>query len=52
MLVSGHKAERLMLQCINGVSSIPVYGGEEKKCQLKNPILALCVLIFKYRYIY
>ena len=41
-LVEGteHKAKRLVLQCINGVSSDPVKG-EQKKYQLKNLILTL-----------
>jgi hypothetical protein len=37
---AGHKAKRLMLQCINGVISNPVKG-RTKNCQLKNLILTL-----------
>ena len=47
---AGHKAKRLVLQCINDVSSNPV---EErtKICQLKDLILTLFDLIFRRIYI-
>ena len=43
---AGHKAKRLVLQCINGVSSNPVEG-RKKNCQLKDVILTLFGLIFR-----
>ena len=48
---AGHKAKRLVLQCINGVSSNPV-DGRTKICQLKDLILTLFGLIFRRIYIY
>ena len=48
---AGHKAKRLVLQCINGVSSNPVEG-RTKICQLKDLILTLFGLIFKRIYIH
>ena len=48
---AGHKAKRLVLQCINGVSSNPVEG-RTKIWQLKNLILTLFGLIFRRIYIY
>ena len=44
-----HKAKRLVLQCINGVSSNPVEG-RTKNCQLKDLILTLFGLIFRRIY--
>jgi hypothetical protein len=44
-------AKRLMLQCINGVSSNPVEG-RTKLCQIKDLILTLFGLIFRRIYIY
>jgi hypothetical protein len=44
------KAKRLVLQCINGVSSNPVEG-RTKFCQLKDLILTLFGLIFRRIYI-
>ena len=41
------KVKRLVLQCINGVSSNPVEGGI-KMCQLKDLILTLFGLIFRH----
>ena len=41
---AGHKAKRLVLQCINGVSSTPVEG-RTKICQFKDLILKLFGLI-------
>jgi hypothetical protein len=35
VLDAGHKVKRLVLQCINGVSSNPVEG-RTKSCQLKD----------------
>ena len=46
---AGHKAKRLGLQCINGVSSNPVKGRTEN-CQLKDLILTLFGLIFRRIY--
>jgi hypothetical protein len=43
---AGHKAKRLVLQCINGVSSNPVEG-RTQIWQLKNLILTLFGLIFR-----
>ena len=43
---AGHNAKRLVLQCINSVSSIPVEG-RTKICQLKDLILTLFGLIFR-----
>ena len=43
---AGHKTKRLVLQCINGVSSNPV-DGRTKNCQLKDLILTLFGLIFR-----
>jgi hypothetical protein len=43
---AGHKVKRLVLQCINGVSSNPV-GGEHKFGQLKNLIPTMIGLIFR-----
>ena len=43
-------AKRLVLQCINGVSSNPVEG-RTKFCQLKDLILTLFGLIFRRIYI-
>jgi hypothetical protein len=40
------KAKRMVLQCINGVSSNSVQG-RTKICQLKNLILTLFGLIFR-----
>jgi predicted membrane protein len=37
---AGHKAKRLVLQCINGASSNPIEG-RTKICQLKNLILTV-----------
>ena len=48
---AGHKAKRLVLQCINGVSSNPVEG-RTKNWQLKDLILTLLGLIFRRTYIY
>ena len=48
---TGHKDKRLVLQCINGVSSNPVEG-RTTICQLKDPILTLFGLIFRRIYIY
>ena len=48
---TGHKAKRLVLQCINGVNSNPVEG-RTKHCQLKDLILTLYGLIFRRIYIY
>ena len=48
---AGHKAKRLELQCISGVSSNPVEG-RTNICQLKDLILTLLGLIFRRRYIY
>ena len=47
---AGHKAKRLVLQCINGVSSNPVEG-RTKICQLNDLILTLFGLIFRRTYI-
>ena len=47
---AGHKAKRLVLQCINDVSSNPVEG-RTKFCQIKDLILTLLGLIFRRRYI-
>jgi hypothetical protein len=41
-----NKAKRLVLQCINGVSSNPVEG-RTTICQLKDLILTLFGLIFR-----
>ena len=43
---TGHKAKRLVLQCINGASSNPVEG-KTKICQLKDLILTVLGLIFR-----
>ena len=43
---AGHEAKRLVLQCINGVSSNPVEG-RTKICQLRDLILTLFGLIFR-----
>jgi hypothetical protein len=48
---TGRKVKRLVLQCINGVSSNPVEG-RTKIWQLKNLILTLFGLIFRRIYIY
>ena len=51
---AGHKAKRLVVPCINGVSSNPVEG-RTKHCQLKDLIITLFGLIFRrniYIYIY
>ena len=48
---AGHKAKRLVLHCINGVSSNSVEG-RTKICQLKDLILTLFGLIFRRIYIY
>ena len=49
---AGHKANRLVMQCINGVSSNPVEG-RTNICQLKDLILTLFRLIYQtYIYIY
>ena len=48
---AGHKARRLVLQCINGVSSNPVEG-RTQILQLNNIILTLFGLIFRHIYIY
>ena len=45
-----NKAKRLVLQCINGVSSNPVEG-RTKMLQLKHLILTLVGLIFRRIYI-
>ena len=50
-LGAGRKAKRMVLQCINGVSSNPVEG-RTKIWQLKNLILTLFGLIFRRIYIY
>ena len=42
-----HKSKRLVLQCINGVSSNPVEG-RTNICQLKDLFLTLLGLIFRY----
>jgi hypothetical protein len=47
---AGHKAKRLVLQCINSVNSNPVEG-RTKIWQLKNLILTLFGLIFRCIYI-
>ena len=47
----GHNAKRLVLQCINGMSSNPVEG-RTKICQLKDLILTLFGLIFRRIYIW
>ena len=44
---AGHKAKRLVLQCINGVSSNTVEG-RTNLCQLKDLILILFGLIFRH----
>jgi hypothetical protein len=46
---AGNKAKRLVLQCINGVSSNPVEG-RTTICQLKDLILTLFGLIFRHKY--
>jgi len=48
---AGHKAKRLVLQCINGLSSNPVEG-RTQIWQLKNLILTLFGLIFRRIQIY
>ena len=48
---AGHKAKRLVLQCINGVSSNPIEG-RTKYCQLKDLVLRPLSLIFRRIYIY
>ena len=48
---AGHKAKRLVLQCINGVSSNSVEG-RTNICQLKDLILTLIGLIFRRVYIF
>ena len=48
---TGHKAKRLVLQCINGVSSNPVER-RTKIGHLKDLILTLFGLIFRRIYIY
>ena len=51
---AGHKAKRLVVPCVNGVSSNPVEG-RTKHCQLKDLIITLFGLIFRrniYIYIY
>ena len=48
---AGHKVRRMVLQCINGVSSKPVEG-RTKIGQLKDLILTLFGLIFRHIYIY
>ena len=48
---AGHQVKRLVLQCINAVSSNPVEG-RTKIVQLKNLILTLFGLIFRRIYIY
>ena len=47
---AGHKAKRLVLECINGVSSNPVEG-RTKIWQHTNLILTLCGFIFRRIYI-
>jgi hypothetical protein len=44
---AGHKAKRVVLQCINDVSSNPVEG-RTTICQLKDLILTLFGLIFRH----
>ena len=46
---TGRKAKRMVLQCMNGVSSNPVEG-RTKIWQLKNVILTLFGLIFRRIY--
>jgi hypothetical protein len=48
---AGHKAKRLVLQCINGVSSNPVEG-RTKIYHLKDLILTLFGLIFRRIYMF
>ena len=48
---AGHKAKRLVMQCINGVSSNP-FEGRTTICQLKDLILILFGLIFRRILIY
>jgi hypothetical protein len=48
---AGHNTKRLVLQCIDGVSSNPVEG-RTKNCQLKDLILTLLGLIFRCIFIY
>jgi hypothetical protein len=45
-----HKAKRLVLHCVNGVSSNPVER-RTKMCQLKDLILTLFGVIFRRIYI-
>ena len=62
VLDAGHKVKRLVLQCINGVSSNPVEG-RTKSCQLKDSntiwfnvqtyiYIYMCVLGLIFRRIY
>ena len=46
---AGHNAKRLVLRCINGVSSNPVEG-RRKICHLKDLILTLLGFIFRHIY--
>ena len=48
---AGHTAKRLVLQCINGVSSNSVEG-RTNICQLKDLILTLIGLILRRVYIF
>jgi hypothetical protein len=48
---AGHKAKRMVVPCINGVSSNPVEG-RTKHCQLKDLIITLFGLIFRRIYIF
>ena len=51
VLGAGDKAKRLVIQCINGVSTNPVKG-RTTICQLKDLIITLVSLIFRlYKYI-
>ena len=47
---AGHKAKRLVMQCINGVSSNAVEG-RTKNCQFKELILTLFGLNFRHIFI-
>ena len=47
----GHRAKKLVLQCINGLSSNPVEG-RTHICQLKDLILTLLDLMFRRMCIY
>jgi len=46
-----YKTERLVLQCINGVSSNTVEGEQKRIWQLKNLILTLFGQIFRHMHI-